>query len=121
MKKNQYLKYALNPVQEFIEPARTTSDMWAGSYILSYLMASIIVKLNEFIKDADLKFIYPFVDFNSNGILNLIKNNIKNEDASYSIPNLPNAFLIHYNGESNFANRYSSSFSAMFTKLDSPL
>lgn len=104
MKKNQYLKYALNPVQEFIEPARTTSDMWAGSYILSYLMASIIVKLNEFIKDADLKFIYPFVDFNSNGILNLIKNNIKNEDASYSIPNLPNAFLIHYNGESNLVN-----------------
>ena len=104
MKKNQYLKYALNPVQEFIEPARTTSDMWAGSYILSYLMASIIVKLEEFINDTDVKFIYPFIDYDNNGILNLIKKKIKNDDASYSIPNLPNAFLIHYNGESNLVN-----------------
>ena len=104
MKKNQYLKYALNPVQDFIEPARTMRDMWAGSYILSYLMASIIVKLEEFINDTDVKFIYPFIDYDNNGILNLIKKKIKNDDASYSIPNLPNAFLIHYNGESNLIN-----------------
>lgn len=104
MKKNQYLKYALNPVQDFIEPARTMRDMWAGSYILSYLMASLIVKLNEITKDTPPpEFIYPFVDLKicNNGILNLINKNIKTDDKSYSIPNLPNAFLVRYNGEFN--------------------
>ncbi|MFO1498735.1 MAG: type III-B CRISPR-associated protein Cas10/Cmr2 [Verrucomicrobiota bacterium] len=34
-----FLKFQLGPVQEFIAAARSTRDLWSGSYLLSWLMA----------------------------------------------------------------------------------
>ncbi|MBE3575411.1 MAG: hypothetical protein IMW99_08205 [Firmicutes bacterium] len=31
------LQFAFGPVQSFVSQARTTRDLWAGSYLLSYL------------------------------------------------------------------------------------
>jgi CRISPR-associated protein Cmr2 len=35
-----FLKFQLGPVQEFITAARSTRDLWSGSYLLSWLMAT---------------------------------------------------------------------------------
>jgi hypothetical protein len=35
-----FLKFQLGPVQEFIAAARSTRDLWSGSYVLSWLMAA---------------------------------------------------------------------------------
>jgi CRISPR-associated protein Cmr2 len=37
-----YLSFSLSPVQEFISAARTTRDLWTGSYLLSWLTAHAI-------------------------------------------------------------------------------
>ena len=34
-----FLLFQIGPVQDFIQQARTTRDLWAGSYLLSYLIA----------------------------------------------------------------------------------
>jgi hypothetical protein len=34
-----FLKFQIGPVQEFIQAARSTRDLWSGSYLLSWLMA----------------------------------------------------------------------------------
>ncbi len=35
-----FLRFQLGPVQEFIAAARSTRDLWSGSYLLSWLMAA---------------------------------------------------------------------------------
>lgn len=35
-----FLKFHMGPVQEFIAQARSTRDLWSGSYLLSWLMAA---------------------------------------------------------------------------------
>ncbi len=42
-----FLKFQLGPVQEFIAQARSTRDLWSGSYLLSWLMAAGIKRLAE--------------------------------------------------------------------------
>jgi CRISPR-associated protein Cas10/Cmr2 subtype III-B len=39
------LKLQLGPVQEFIQAARSTRDLWSGSYLLSWLMAHGLARL----------------------------------------------------------------------------
>jgi hypothetical protein len=34
------LKLQIGPVQDFIAQARSTRDLWSGSYLLSWLMAA---------------------------------------------------------------------------------
>lgn len=38
--KAAFLKFQLGPVQDFIAAARSTRDLWSGSYLLSWLMAA---------------------------------------------------------------------------------
>lgn len=42
-----FLKFQLGPVQEFIAQARSTRDLWSGSYLLSWLMAAGLKKFSE--------------------------------------------------------------------------
>ncbi|MCS1410346.1 MAG: hypothetical protein M2R45_03538 [Verrucomicrobia subdivision 3 bacterium] len=42
-----FLKFQLGPVQDFIAAARSTRDLWSGSYLLSWLMAAGLKKLSE--------------------------------------------------------------------------
>jgi CRISPR-associated protein Cmr2 len=39
------LKFQIGPVQEFIQAARSTRDLWSGSYLLSWLMAQGMARL----------------------------------------------------------------------------
>lgn len=39
------LKFQLGPVQEFIQAARSTRDLWSGSYLLSWLMSHGLARL----------------------------------------------------------------------------
>ncbi len=45
--KPAFLLFTIGPVQEFISTARKTSDLWAGSYILSYLIYKAIEVILE--------------------------------------------------------------------------
>ena len=36
----QFFLFQVGPVQEFIAQARSTRDLWSGSYLLSWLMAA---------------------------------------------------------------------------------
>ncbi|MBI5194653.1 MAG: type III-B CRISPR-associated protein Cas10/Cmr2 [Nitrospirae bacterium] len=45
--KPAFLLFAIGPVQEFIAAARKTQDLWAGSYLLSYLSWSAMKVVSE--------------------------------------------------------------------------
>lgn len=52
-----FLIFQLGPVQEFISQARSTRDLWSGSYLLSWLMAHAIKAVTDEIGPDAL--IYP--------------------------------------------------------------
>ncbi len=52
-----FLKFQLGPVQDFIDAARSTRDLWSGSYLLSWLMAAGLKALSEEVGPAAV--IYP--------------------------------------------------------------
>ena len=55
------LMFTVGPVQSFIEAARKTEDLWMGSYILSYLIATAMEK----IQDDGVEIIYPAIGTDS--------------------------------------------------------
>lgn len=91
----QILHYTIGPVQSFVGQARRTRDLWAGSFILSWLagqaMAAIIQELNGSIA-------FPVVQHNA--VINdeLLKA-IMGEQAHTSprIGSLPNRFKAIFN------------------------
>ncbi|MCX8108195.1 MAG: type III-B CRISPR-associated protein Cas10/Cmr2, partial [Verrucomicrobiae bacterium] len=44
-----FLKVQIGPVQDFIAQARSTRDLWSGSYLLSWLMAAGLKKFSELV------------------------------------------------------------------------
>ena len=55
--KHLMLMFTIGPVQSFIEAARKTEDLWMGSYIFSYLIATAM----ERIQGDDVEIIYPAI------------------------------------------------------------
>ncbi|MDE0084892.1 MAG: type III-B CRISPR-associated protein Cas10/Cmr2 [Candidatus Poribacteria bacterium] len=55
--KRHMLMFTIGPVQSFIEAARKTEDLWMGSYILSYLVATAIEK----VQGEGIEIIYPAI------------------------------------------------------------
>ncbi len=45
--KPAFLKFQIGPVQDFIAAARNTRDLWSGSYLLSWLMATGLKRFSE--------------------------------------------------------------------------
>jgi CRISPR-associated protein Cmr2 len=95
--KPTFLLFAIGPVQEFIATARKTQDLWAGSYLLSYLSWSAMKVVAEAFGPDSLIFPdlcrQPFADLwliNDKG-LSLEKPNTGKEELSS--PTLPNRFL----------------------------
>lgn len=41
-----FLLFSVGPVQDFIAAARSTRDLWSGSYLLSYLVASVLAEVS---------------------------------------------------------------------------
>ena len=85
--KRLMLMFTIGPVQSFIEAARKTEDLWMGSYILSYLVATAMNKIRgegvEIIYPAIGKTVSPF-DF------------WRRRD--FATPSFPNLFLAIGNG-----------------------
>lgn len=85
----QTLHFTFGPVQDFVSQARKTRDLWAGSYLLSYLsgkaMLAIINKGGEIISP----------NIQSDGLFDLINNpdsNIPSNHSATRIGSLPNRF-----------------------------
>ena len=80
------LKLQIGPVQDFIAQARSTRDLWSGSYLLSWLMAAGLHQLEK----GGATIIYPAWDKQPLGKLR------KGEPVDFEkvvIPNLPNVLL----------------------------
>jgi CRISPR-associated protein Cmr2 len=41
-----FLLFSIGPVQDFIAAARSTRDLWSGSYLLSYLIATVLKRVS---------------------------------------------------------------------------
>jgi CRISPR-associated protein Cmr2 len=111
------LKLQLGPVQDFIAAARSTRDLWSGSYLLSWLMAAGLARLAKEIGPDSVIFPnlwgQPLVDLHTKEIWERLRPNEKQQhstwdDLGYPLawsprhpdqplplhtPNLPNVFL----------------------------
>lgn len=103
-----FLKFQLGPVQDFIQAARSTRDLWSGSYLLSWLMAQGLAALSLKIGPDAVVFPslrdQPLVDLALKGALwDRVKVGGQSVWNSHSgmawsraelhTPNLPNVFL----------------------------
>jgi CRISPR-associated protein Cmr2 len=80
------MKVQIGPVQEFIAQARSTRDMWAGSYLLSWLTAAAM----KVFKDAGCEYVFPTLEDQP-----LYKMYIGGEGTPEGlIPTLPNVFMM---------------------------
>ena len=79
--KRLMLMFTIGPVQSFIEAARKTEDLWMGSYILSYLIAKAMDK----VQSDDIELVYPAIGNQSPFDF------WKQQD--FATPSFPNLFL----------------------------
>ncbi len=135
--KPAFLLFTISPVQEFISKARKTSDLWAGSYMLSYLIYKCIEVIMENLGPDNVVFPnllgQPLVDrwlyFKLSQISNLdepkfkewyekLQNFKASEDKSkeieekLTIANFPNRFLaiIPYDQNNSLAKKVEEAF-----------
>lgn len=87
------LKFQIGPVQEFIAQARSTRDLWSGSYLLSWLVAAGIRALPK-----DAKLIFP----NREG-QPLLETSLDPDAEGILTPNLPNIFIARIDGDAKTA------------------
>ena len=92
--KPAFLLFAIGPVQEFIATARKTQDLWAGSYLLSYLSWNAMkVVAEEFGPDS---LIFPDLcrqPFTDKWLIEKGLEVKEPGDEELSSPTLPNRFL----------------------------
>ncbi len=89
-----FLLFAIGPVQEFIATARKTQDLWAGSYLLSYLSWSAMRVIAEQFGPDSL--IFPDLCGQPFSDIWLIDKGLeleKPKNEELSSPTLPNRFL----------------------------
>jgi CRISPR-associated protein Cmr2 len=96
------VKFQIGPVQEFISQARSTRDLWSGSYLLSWLIAAGIRKL----LDNGGELVFPNPNPKEQPLLGNPESwrDLKDHTALLT-PNLPNLFVakIPSVGAKNFA------------------
>lgn len=80
------MKISIGPVQDYIVQAKSTRDMWAGSYMLSWLTASLMKPFYE----AGCEFIFPVL-YNQ-PLYSMFADNKASHEAL--IPTLPNVFML---------------------------
>lgn len=98
------LKFQIGPVQDFIAAARSTRDLWSGSYLLSFLVAAGVRKLFE--EGGELIFPDPdgqpmLRDDGKNLPVDLsdAKDRLKASGEDFLTPNLPNLFVAKVAGD----------------------
>ena len=85
------LHFTLGPVQNFVEQARRTRDLWAGSFLLSYLSGQAM----KAVMDAGGEITFPFVGTKENpadALLAAILGKPLESDPTPQIGSLPNRF-----------------------------
>lgn len=87
------LKFQIGPVQDFIAQARSTRDLWSGSYLLSWLAAAGIRELRK--KGGEL--IFP--DPEGQPLLALPDLPDNGDHGDLLTPNLPNIFIARIDGD----------------------
>lgn len=102
--KPAFLMLQLGPVQEFIAQARSTRDLWSGSYLLSWLVAHAIKAVTDTCGPDAV--IYPFL--RAQPLFDLLHRDIyekipfgtdtmwtrlKQHEREMLVPNFPNKFL----------------------------
>ncbi len=105
-----FLLLQLGPVQSFIAQAKTTRDLWAGSYILSYLNAQAMYVVANSERYGPDHIIFPQIK--NNPIIDDLFWDVYGDDLKFSdkalnfwerkqrlVPSLPNRFmaLVDYN------------------------
>lgn len=85
------LKFQIGPVQDFIAQARSTRDLWSGSYLLSWLVAEGIRHLVE---KAGGELIFPAAEDQP-----LLNATIQANAQALLTPNLPNIFVARVSGD----------------------
>lgn len=93
------LVFQLGPVQDFIAQARSTRDLWSGSFMLSWLMAHA---LNAVVKAGQLSnddVIMPSISRDDNPLVFFLRDRNappkdEGEVQRSLIPNLPNRFTV---------------------------
>jgi CRISPR-associated protein Cmr2 len=88
------LKLQISPVQEFIAQARSTRDLWSGSYLLSWLMAAGLREL----ENEGATIIYPA--WHEQPLRRLFKGETEPFEKLV-IPNLPNVLLARVEANSS--------------------
>ncbi len=89
------LLFQLGPVQEFIAQARSTRDLWSGSYLLSWLMAHAIKAVVTEGQLHDNAVVFPSLQGAANPLVLALRNRrvpINPEQAL--TPNIPNRFMV---------------------------
>jgi CRISPR-associated protein Cmr2 len=89
------LKFQIGPVQDFIAQARSTRDLWSGSYLLSWLVAAGIRRL----KQGGGTLVFP-CDADACQPLLELPSAIEHADHKAILtPNLPNIFIARVEGD----------------------
>ena len=88
MSNSYLLKFQLGPVQDFIAAARSTRDLWSGSFLLSWLVAKGIEALPQ-----GHNLIFPSKDRQP-----LLQTPLNPSADGILIPNLPNIFIAKIQG-----------------------
>lgn len=84
------LKFQIGPVQEFIAAARSTRDLWSGSYLLSFIVAAGIRRLRS--EGGEL--VFPYADPEKQPLISDPETWHRLTDQSALLtPNLPNLFV----------------------------
>ncbi len=98
--KKELLLFQMGPVQEFIAQARSTRDLWSGSYLLSWLVAHAIVAAWK-AEGGNVTFndmVMPSIRKEDNPLLFALmdKRSLMDDDQVRKalIPNLPNRFAM---------------------------
>ena len=89
--------FQLGPVHEFISQARSTRDLWSGSYLVSWMTGRVILELERFttaqgLGQADL--VFPQLKGECSPMMRWIEGtrNPSNAKAA-TLPTVPNRFL----------------------------
>lgn len=91
----EILLFQLGPVQDFIAQARSTRDLWSGSYMLSWLVAHAIKKVLDMGNVGYEDMIKPSICPEDNPLLFALRDRKTPACAALSlIPNLPNVFAM---------------------------
>jgi len=83
------LSFSIGSPQTLIEASRTLRDLWAGSYLVSWLAASAMKPIIE----ARCEFVTPHVNVSENLLLAAVLGELKDRDRpEATLPSIPNKF-----------------------------